>query len=186
MGISGVRGRQELKSGWCLPKSQAGKVKFLLFSHNVLRTTELSGAHHSSPSGWHKFSFLYLRKKIKSLSVLDLETNSCGDPRECLATRWQYEPTIPHPLPSFWNQFSVPCPSFFSLQVSARHFSFPSLFVIFTCIQMRGQPAGWECHAVLTEGLQWKNGASVVLAEVSGYRHQGQCTCSGCCGVWSG
>lgn len=108
--------------------------------------------------------------KKKSLSVLHLETNSCGDPHECLATRWQYEHTIPHPLPSFCNQFSVPCLSFFSLQVSARHFSFPSLFAIFTCIQMRGQPAGWECHAVLTEGLQWKNGASVVLAEESGYQ----------------
>lgn len=65
MGISGVRGSQEMKSRWCLPKSQEGKVKFLLFSHNVPRTTELTGAHHSSPSGWHRFSFLYLRRKKK-------------------------------------------------------------------------------------------------------------------------
>lgn len=103
-----------------------------------------------------------------------------------MTTRWQYELIIPHPLPSFCSQFSVPCLSLFVLQVSACHFSFLSLFAIFTRIQMRGQPAGWECHAVLTEGLQLKNGASWLswlLCLVT--RHQGQYTCWGCCGVWS-
>lgn len=66
----------------------------------------------------------------------------------------------PPPSHSVANFLYLVCPSFPppSLQVSACHFSFPSLFAIFTFIQMRGQPAGWECHAVLTGGLQLKNG----------------------------
>lgn len=187
MGISGMRGSQEMKSGWCLPKSQAGKIKFLLFSHNVLRTMELTGAHHSSPSGWRKFSFLYVRKKKKSLSVLHLETDSCGGPMCAWPLDGSMSTPFPTPLPSFCNQFSVPCLSVSSLKVSARHSSFPFLFAIFTCIQMRGQPAGWECHAVLTEGLQWKNGASWLFRlRCLVTKHQGQYAFSGCCGVWSG
>lgn len=186
MGISGVRGRQELKSGWCLPKSQAGKVKFLLFSHNVLRTTELSGAHHSSPSEWHKFSFLYLRKKIKSLSVLDLETNSCGDPVSAWPLDGGMSPPFPTPFPRSGTNFLYLARPFALYRFQLATFPSPLCLLFLLVFKWEDNQLVENVMQCSQKGCNGKTGLVLSWLRCLVTRHQGQCTCSGCCGVWSG
>lgn len=91
----------------------------------------------------------------------------------------------PDPTPSLASasQYSVPCP--LSLPRFVCHFSSPSLFSIFTFIQMPGKPPGRRSPAVLrtfVRGARWLKSLADSLGFWGYQAGEQRDTCTGSCG----
>lgn len=153
----------------------------------MLRTTELSGGHHSSPSGWHKFSFLYLRKKKKiPLSTPLGDQLLRGPPVSAWPLDGSMSTPFPTPFPRSLTNFLYLASPFSLYRFQLATFPSPLCLLFLLVFKWEDNQLVENVMQCSQKGCNGKTGLVLSWLRCLVTRHHEQCTCSGCCGVWSG